>query len=335
MIPKPKLSFKLAPNAAKKQLLPPTGHLSVKEEPLDLQFRCDDTDLKPLKLCFDEEETILHDLLFCQADKSHWISLSAHLDGFGGLVYLELTPGAVDHESLYTKDGCKETLRELYILLKCLHKRRYSLGGKFGIGNFVVSEARMRITIKLANVKKGMLLKDSCDGPRLDLEGFVMMVRRDIFKNMCIPHDLNLWLSDIFEEDIEDLMPYHSSLMGLVESGDSLSVWYDMFLDLKVQNKAAYTTVCTNLKKYDNWQEELEGKDPNFYLHRTFLLGFYKKKLRDLLRLLRNSRQHRARIVHEKFALIVRQHYPNLIIDLQKELFLAGAFIGKYRALKW
>lgn len=76
----------------------------------------------------------------------------------------------------------------------------------------------MRISVKFANVPKRMLLKDKLDGNHEDLERLIRMVRWEMFKGKCVPHDVSLWLSQIFEKDIEELLPYHSPLMGIEDN---------------------------------------------------------------------------------------------------------------------
>ncbi|RLN35568.1 uncharacterized protein C2845_PM03G16680 [Panicum miliaceum] len=179
----------------------------------------------------------------------------------------------------------------------------------------------MRVSIKFSSLPKSMLKNTEPEGEKLDFQQFVRIVKRDLFKGVFIPHDMTLWLSLIGEKDIEELMAHHALLMDIQRCSESFTLWYDLFLDLARSKK---DEICRNLNKYKGWQNKINCGEGNGFLVETLLEGSYDDTIEDLLRLLRNSRQHSSRYRHALYASIVGQNFPNLISDFQKELYKAG-----------
>jgi hypothetical protein len=278
-------------------------------------------------LYFEERDMVLHELFVCEADKSSKISMAEYLSKIKDPTIKDYTPAGFGHLSVTTHPDIKNIMGETYALIKSLHRAGFSLWGHFNIGNFAVDESRMNPCVRFADMPKSTLEEFEAEGKKLDLEEFVRMVKRHVLNREFQAHDMTLWLSMIGEADVEEILPYHTLLMDVRTSSDSFSVWYDMLLDLKDQRKGLYDDIIHNLeKKYDGWQDIIRSDEGNTLLLETLQKGAYGDTVDELLRLLRNSRQHSSRYRHAMFALIIGQNFPNLLSDFQKELYRAGCF---------
>ncbi|GJN15747.1 hypothetical protein PR202_gb02685 [Eleusine coracana subsp. coracana] len=113
---------------------------------------------------------------------------------------------------------------------------------------------------------------------------------------------------------------------------ESYTTWYDDFVNLETTRNEDYKKIVKNLSQYNGWKAKVNGQDGNGLLQETldyldYKTGkpvIYEDTVEDLLRLLRNSRQHSSRYWHSHFALVVGQHFPNLLSDFQGELFKVG-----------
>ncbi|CAL5060973.1 unnamed protein product [Urochloa decumbens] len=194
------------------------------------------------------------------------------------------------------------------------------------MNNFAVDESMMRVSVKFTDVPKSALQESEPEGEDLDLTQFVKMIKRDMFNGVFPPHDITVWLSMVIEKEVEGLLPDSSLLMDEQSCSNSFNVWYDIFLDLKESKSVAYGKICEKLEEYNGWKEKINGKEGNCLLADT--LGdtsyFYGDSVDELLRLLRNSRQHSSRYQHALYALIVGQNFPNLIAHFQKALYEEG-----------
>lgn len=271
----------------------------------------------------------LHQLLLCNADMSQKFNIHMFLKGVQRVVRHRPTPGALKHVSLTTGPEVKQLVREIYILLKSLHKAGYCLDGLFTIDHFVLDEAKSSINVRFGYLDAEAFKKWFPDGESSDIRCFKEFVRRDVMKGETVPHDINLWLSILGDKDIEPILRNHVCLMSIQKAGDCFSSCYDTFANLENTQPVVHQRIVTKLSKYNGWQKYIKGIDANDLLERTFVhvdpkCKPYDDTVVDLLRLLRNSRQHESRSQHRYFALIVGQNFPNLISDLQIELFKEG-----------
>ncbi|KAK3123853.1 hypothetical protein QOZ80_8AG0637080 [Eleusine coracana subsp. coracana] len=286
---------------------------------------------------FSSDEDIkrkLHQLFLCETDMSLDMKNLTHvLAEMKTKVHTVVTPGSsYNHKSATTDDYLKLIVRKIYILLKRLSAAGYTLGGKFSAANFVLDETK-GTNIRFAFLEKGILQQACLNGDELDMWSFENMVRREIFTGKEIaPHDLNLWLSLLDEKEIEGLLPSHCLLQSVSRCSESYTTWYDDFVNLETTRSEDYKKIVKNLSQYNGWKAKVNGQDGNGLLQETldyldYKTGkpvIYQDTVEDLLRLLRNSRQHSSRYRHSHFALVVGQHFPNLLSDFQGELFKVG-----------
>lgn len=244
-----------------------------------------------------------------------------------------ITPGATatDHKSRSTHPDIKGAVKDVYLVLKSLHKIGVSLGGKFDSANFVIDEAKGNINARVS-VQYGSLMRSTPEYCNLDLESFVFMIRRQVFTAAPLPHDINFWLSLVGREEYEDMLPVHISLEDDENGVGHFMTLYDKFKCLEKDDPDTYEEIVEALKEYEDWKDVFAKGSGNDYLQTT--IDFinqqtkrttdYKPHAGGLLHLLRNCKNHSAVALLQRFILIVGHEFPNIIYDFQYQMFKKG-----------
>lgn len=270
-----------------------------------------------------------HEMFLCQNDLSSWTTLQTYAEkSKTTIIRKRAIPGTFkSRPSISSNPHVKEVVRQMYFSIKWLHQCGFSLAGNFSGQSIIIDHEKYRTNVRFA-VHREELVEADPSTKELDIKKFKKVVRRDLFKGKLLPHDLNLWLSLLSKKEYEDLLPHHISLKDELTSTESFMVWYDILDNLKKQRRNAYNSIVKNLEAYRGWKKMIEDEEGNCFLEETLEYSVGDKPPIDypddaggLLYLLRNCRQHAAKTHFEYFLLIVGHIFPNLISDLQIELF--------------
>jgi hypothetical protein len=217
----------------------------------------------------------------------------------------------------------------IYVLFNRLHLAGLTLMGRFGGENLIVDEVLDHITVRFGFLAEGAVERFTEAGGKLDIEQMKKVVTLGIFKGSVPGHELTLWLSLLGDGEIAEMMVDSVLLMSIESYSEKFSSLYDTY---KTSSPTVKAFVQAELAEYNGWQKIITGKGGNTFLQETFEhkdkdgnsgARRYKDTVEDLLRLLRNSRQHEALHHGGVFALVVGHHFCNLIADLQRALHLA------------
>lgn len=329
-------------DSANKQLM----LVSTSKKPRPPMRLCQETTVKR-RLAFEDEineEQIRrrhHNLFFCPENhSSNTSTLAVYAQTMEGKAHIRVfCPGSEDSPAhhTYTALEVKLLVKDLYILLKSLHRAGYSLGGTFSAKNFIVTDGLYRKNICFGQLEKGSLQHSVGDAEKKDMKCFKVMVRKEIFKRVLQPHDLTVWLS-LVGGDNEEIMPSHLSVQEDHQACSRFLVLCETFMDKieSVKNedsskKAIFDRMLKNLEGYNGWKSIVSARDGNRYLKGTLkyanlVKNFtpYADDISGLVRLLRNSRHHSARGQQRHFLAIIAHHFPNIVSDLQLEMYREG-----------
>ncbi|KAK3162921.1 hypothetical protein QOZ80_1BG0095360 [Eleusine coracana subsp. coracana] len=177
-----------------------------------------------------------------------------------------------------------------------------------------------------------------CNDPadeELDLVRFDEMIRRELFVESIVPHDLNVWLSLITEKGFQELLQDHISMMEVYHSVFTFTSLCNDFEEMEHDDPDKHRAIISELSGYSDWKRRVNAREGNSYLQETLQyidpatnkMECYEEDLRGLVRLVLNYFERAE--TWGTFALIVGQNFPNLLSDLQEKMFKAGYYVPR------
>lgn len=296
-------------------------------------------ELFPVSAMGIDEEKIrcLHLQLFqCMSGESGLVTFAAYARKMRrSFIVSDMCPGT-NRDDFHTSTllELKLICKEIYLLLKALKKAGYSLAGNFSANNFVVIERVTGKGILFGHLQKDSLQRTSSTAEISDEKAFKRMVIGLFPKNVLPPHDLVTWLALVGRKDKEWLLLNNWTLLDEQDARERFLFLCGKLQELSesVHTAKDYYRIVGRLNKkgYDKWQEKIEAANGNNYLMNTpkrvnpdtNLHQDYKKHAGGLLVLLRNCRHHYAKAVVQKFLMIVADNFPNLLMDIQEEMYI-------------
>uniref|UniRef100_A0A0D9WAG3 BRCT domain-containing protein n=1 Tax=Leersia perrieri TaxID=77586 RepID=A0A0D9WAG3_9ORYZ len=236
------------------------------------------------------------------------------------------------HTSHTTSNQLKPKLRKAHVLLKTLHRAGLSLRGIFTSENFLMDSLG---NMRFGNLSKGVIQKLEDGDIEKDTDRFIEMIREEVFVSVTLlPSDVTQWLElvDRCSMGYDELAADYITLQDEYEAASHFMSLYNMFEKMETANPVIYEKVKMKLGAYTGWKKRVEAFDGNTHLKDTLdwidpatgRKNFYADDVGGLLKLLRNTRQHAARLKENLFVLIVGQNFPRLIGDFQKAMFKQG-----------